>query len=248
MASSKTCIIPNIGYNKKMEEERKGYDDYKKENEAENTAPPHWYCPRCETKNDLSDADCVKCKFNEKQNELVTSASACGSGLVILSFHVESCDEIKCYLYWQGAFIRFLPQDIATVLPLIFNNQCNGNEGFGARKVAQDLIKILKPKMRDYPFESFYNEYKLSKQKIAFEKKTRHKLESTRKLMPDLETSTSVDMRRVYDDDIKQELTISKSEPAPNEVNEGGALSGLIFWLKSADSSTNYASHWELLK
>eukprot|EP01084_Bolivina_argentea_P110377 197115_1 len=95
-------------------------DDYKKaENEAENIgekrkkinnkpeAPKPWKCPKCDVMNDTKTDKCSKCEFNEKDNILITSSTGCSGGVIILSFHVESCDEIKCYLYWQGAFIRF---------------------------------------------------------------------------------------------------------------------------------------------
>eukprot|EP01083_Nonionella_stella_P071763 192963_1 len=42
-------------------------------------------------------------------------------GLLTLSFHVKQENEIKCYLFWNGQMIRFMPNDIKTVLPCIIN-------------------------------------------------------------------------------------------------------------------------------
>eukprot|EP01084_Bolivina_argentea_P300952 519051_1 len=133
MESSQTCTIPNIGYIKKMKGEQKVRkyqlnmtdDDYKNaQKEVENIAnkrkkpqqPKTRKCSKCDTMNDSKSEICCKCKFNAKENILVTSLAGCNN-VMTLSFHVESCDEIKCYLYWQGAFIRFFPQDIKTLLP-----------------------------------------------------------------------------------------------------------------------------------
>ena len=41
-------------------------------------------------------------------------------GLVTFSFHAKSEDDIKCYLHYKGGSMRFLPEDVGTVLPWLF--------------------------------------------------------------------------------------------------------------------------------
>eukprot|EP01084_Bolivina_argentea_P018151 33842_1 len=183
-----------------------------------------------------------------------------------LSFHVESSDEIKCYLYWKGGFIRFLPDDVISLLPLLFNAKVDGNKEFATCQEAADLVKYLTPKMRDYPFESFYNEYKLKKAQIhsnntkPTEPVNVSRSSPSQSSIPIHKASNSkiqsTPMSNLYDEkneEQKQEISLiteSKSEPPPTSKSaiESGPLQKLIFWLSVQHSSTNYALHWNLFK
>ena len=62
-----------------------------------------------------------KQKYREKIiNANKTSLTSCNGAMMVLSFHVESTDEIRCYLYLHGQICRFLPSDIIHVLPIFF--------------------------------------------------------------------------------------------------------------------------------
>eukprot|EP01084_Bolivina_argentea_P286474 491431_1 len=53
-------------------------------------------------------------------NTTINSQSEASGKLMTFSFNVESKEEIKCYLYWNGQTQRFLPMDIQQLLPLLF--------------------------------------------------------------------------------------------------------------------------------
>lgn len=77
-----------------------------------------------------------------------------GSGLggyqFTLSFHIESVDEIKCYLFFQGWISRFLPQDMIDVWPLWFvENKVNC--GF-----VEEMKWVDEMRMLEIPDDNFF--------------------------------------------------------------------------------------------
>eukprot|EP01083_Nonionella_stella_P273266 926927_1 len=52
-------------------------------------------------------------KENKKlRTQIINSEHAMKHGMLMLSFHVISVDEIRCYLYFGGSMMRFLPEDL----------------------------------------------------------------------------------------------------------------------------------------
>ena len=60
--------------------------------------------------------------------ETVRSTSHCDGSLLTLSIHALENDVVKCYLYWNGQKIRFVPRDIRSILPTIFNMKWNAGQ------------------------------------------------------------------------------------------------------------------------
>eukprot|EP01084_Bolivina_argentea_P217347 369035_1 len=113
--------------------------------------------------NNEQKTDEVKTK-EEMLQQKITSSSKCDGTMLVLSFHVESVDEIRCYIYLNGNMVRFLPDDLKNYLPEFFiddqRNKAywNSNEEEGLNT----LIKNIKAKLIDRRFESFYIQYKLN--------------------------------------------------------------------------------------
>ena len=86
----------------------------------------------------------------------LTSATA---SAMTLSFHVESADEIRCYLFVEGGVMRFLPQDIIEVVPRFFDPEFGDNARWvsrhGGRK-ANMLVKQMSRQLCDKKFNAFY--------------------------------------------------------------------------------------------
>merc|ERR1712228_1003802 len=125
--SSKTCIVPNIGYTEAML------------------------------------ADKINNVSKDKQSEeVIHSGFPAGGSLLILSFHVEAADNIRCYLYLNGCMTRFFAEDIVNLLPRYFEDS-KENQEFIESDEAKTMIEEMKPRLRDMKFEAFYNEYKFNK-------------------------------------------------------------------------------------
>eukprot|EP01084_Bolivina_argentea_P217346 369032_1 len=94
--------------------------------------------------------------------QTVTSSSKCDGTMLVLSFHVESVEEIRCYLHMNGQVSRFLPQDMINVLPHFFDENYGQHKGFveDGNGDLKELVRHLKQKLKDVPFESFLSKYK----------------------------------------------------------------------------------------
>merc|ERR1712032_1664812 len=57
----------------------------------------------------------------------IGSGTACDGSIMTFSFHVQKANVIKLYLHCQGNCIRFMPEDIRTILPLLFNKEFGNN-------------------------------------------------------------------------------------------------------------------------
>jgi len=89
------------------------------------------------------------------------SFNAVNKNAMTLSFHVESEDEIRCYLFVQTMCMRFMPEDIIDVLPTFFDSGFRDNAAWTkgdspSGKVAKDLVKVMKTQLTDPRFDAFY--------------------------------------------------------------------------------------------
>lgn len=78
--------------------------------------------------------------------------------LLTLSFQVIRANEIRCYLFWNGSMIRFMPKDLRTIAIKMFNMDWNKGENRKFINESQDLKKIIKSMegvIRDDLFTSF---------------------------------------------------------------------------------------------
>ena len=99
ISASKACVLPNMKYGEKTIDQ-KGDTTEKKSNSQ------------------------GKEKDNEKYvNSNIGAASHCKGSLLTLSFHVIERDIIRCYLWWNGQMIQFMPNDLKNVLPKLFYNK-----------------------------------------------------------------------------------------------------------------------------
>ena len=81
---------------------------------------------------------------DKMQKGVINALDPANGGLMTLSFHVESTDEIRCYLFYNGQMLRFLPEDIVLVLPIFFDPEFGDNKTFAKSQFAKDLIEIMK--------------------------------------------------------------------------------------------------------
>jgi len=100
---------------------------------------------------------------DQKKKELakvITSKDGCKGGMMLLSFHVESADEIRCYLSLNGQCIRFMPRDIIDLLPLFFDPKVPGNKNWKESKRAMDLVEQIENNLTDRRFNAFLSKYR----------------------------------------------------------------------------------------
>mmetsp|Transcript_31106 Transcript_31106/g.27379 ORF Transcript_31106/g.27379 Transcript_31106/m.27379 type:complete len:536 (-) Transcript_31106:14-1621(-) len=79
--------------------------------------------------------------------------------LITFSFHIESLDEIKCYLFYNGCVSRFYGQDIMEIFPNIFDMEYEDNMKF-TKNDNEKTIEIAKNiVLSDLHFETFYKSF-----------------------------------------------------------------------------------------
>ena len=84
----------------------------------------------------------------------------CGGSILTLSFHVKQENVIKLYLYCNGQSIRFMPEDIRNVLPLLFDMEYPGNKEFLNRHdIVQSHIDHMRRGLVDEEFMAFQQTY-----------------------------------------------------------------------------------------
>lgn len=83
----------------------------------------------------------------------------------------KEVEVVQCYLYWNGQITRFMPRDVKTLLPAMFNMKWNagkplvdGAKSQNERFVEADgeldaLIAKMKKRLRDKNFEHFWSKY-----------------------------------------------------------------------------------------
>jgi len=89
----------------------------------------------------------------KRRNDIITAKSSAKGYLLCFSFHILSKEEIKCYLYTRGQMVRFMPIDVATLLPELFVINANNAKFIEHEKKTGDIAKSIK--LTDKPFEKF---------------------------------------------------------------------------------------------
>merc|ERR1712087_500806 len=98
--------------------------------------------------------------------------------VMMVSFHVMSHDEIRCYLHINGQGMRFLPDDIRTVLPHFFDPKFGENSQWKDSKAAEEMVARMQPLLKDLKFAAFFNNWK---------DKDVHKIDVSGRVLPGLE-------------------------------------------------------------
>ena len=93
------------------------------------------------------------------EQQPITSQSNCNGAMIMLSFHVESTDEIRCYFYTNGQFLRFMPSDIINLFPSFFDKEVGDNKTFAESDLAKKLVEDMNQNLRDVNFEAFLKKY-----------------------------------------------------------------------------------------
>ena len=97
----------------------------------------------------------------------ISSLSSCNGALLTLSCIVKEEDAIKCYLFWRGQMIRFIPKNAKILLEHIFHIATDGGQErqsqFGLRnrdflngKVFDQMMQKMSTQTRDKYFEMLY--------------------------------------------------------------------------------------------
>eukprot|EP01083_Nonionella_stella_P168008 566068_1 len=115
-----------------------------------NNAVPEWYIN--------ASATCLAPK--SKKDEAFGVIDHCKQGTLTLSFHVKRETVIKCYLFWNGGMMRFMPDDIKNVLPQLFNPDKHPKRNEKGEKALDDQIKEMKEKLVDEEFDAFMSRYR----------------------------------------------------------------------------------------
>jgi len=94
--------------------------------------------------------------------EKMVKNSQCANkgGTIVFSFHVESTDEIRCYMYVNGQACRFLADDVRLVLPTLFDMEYADNKTWIGGKECGELMERMKKQLRDVHFMAFLNKYR----------------------------------------------------------------------------------------
>ena len=95
-------------------------------------------------------------KGQGNKNGNITTGTACHGGALTLSFHVESADEIRCYLFVNGGMMRFFPQDVIDVLPRFFDPKFGNNDEWAESRDAQELVERMSGQLVDTKFNAFH--------------------------------------------------------------------------------------------
>eukprot|EP01084_Bolivina_argentea_P256874 432656_1 len=94
-------------------------------------------------------------KKRKLKTEIINTDHPMNNGMLTLSFHVVSKEEIRCYMYIGGRMMRFVPENLKLFLPQFFSDS--------EYKSSEDLdllIKNMNSKLVDARFNSFYHSNK----------------------------------------------------------------------------------------
>jgi len=80
---------------------------------------------------------------------------------LMLSFHVEAEDSMRCYLFINGQCTRFLPEDLKLLLPVFFDPNTADNKDFEDSEEMDEIITALNGKLRDDQFQTFLKQNKV---------------------------------------------------------------------------------------
>jgi len=137
IAASRRCTLPHMSY---------ADGDIMKEMAEES-----------EALKDLNDAQ--KREYWAK-NKNIGAAFGCSGAMLTLSFHVKQEKVIKLYLFCNGQCMRFMPEDIKTVLPALFNMEFGDNKEWIEREEeVEEHIEQMKRVLIDEEFEAFQQSY-----------------------------------------------------------------------------------------
>eukprot|EP00486_Rosalina_sp_Unknown_P004700 CAMPEP_0201570564 /NCGR_PEP_ID=MMETSP0190_2-20130828/12865_1 /ASSEMBLY_ACC=CAM_ASM_000263 /TAXON_ID=37353 /ORGANISM="Rosalina sp." /LENGTH=770 /DNA_ID=CAMNT_0047994219 /DNA_START=93 /DNA_END=2405 /DNA_ORIENTATION=- len=76
-------------------------------------------------------------KYKPLREAITSETKQLNGGLLIFSFQINAEDEIACYLWHQGKCVRFLPQDVVSLLPQMFVSTSE-NMAFVERSIPQN--------------------------------------------------------------------------------------------------------------
>lgn len=125
-----------------------------------NTLPdkhvPEWYFNAAKTviipSMDYKNTQTVK----EDVQDTITITNAYKGKTLTLSFHVDHQESVRCYLFWNGCYIRIVyPQDLKKILLSIFDVEYKDNKTYLEQKADDELNKL---KVKDDTFDKFYKE------------------------------------------------------------------------------------------
>ena len=88
----------------------------------------------------------------------IGSCTSTNGSLLTFSFHIKAQDAMKCYLFYNGQCIRFLPEeDIKKILPYIFNMEFGDNKEYmNNHEELDSLVGRIKDKgFVDSNFDTF---------------------------------------------------------------------------------------------
>eukprot|EP01084_Bolivina_argentea_P000950 1741_1 len=80
------------------------------------------------------------------------------SPIMTLSFHVLEEDVVKLYVFVNGQYFRFMPQDLKDILPVFFVSNDSNKEFKNGEKI-KTLIEEIEPYLKDVKFDDFVKTY-----------------------------------------------------------------------------------------
>lgn len=96
---------------------------------------------------------------DEKEADPMLNAKTLGPH-ILLSFHVEAADNMRCYIHINAQCTRFLPEDLKMLLPLFFE-ESQDNLNFVKSPELKAMIDGLDGKLRDDQFRVFLKDNKV---------------------------------------------------------------------------------------
>lgn len=90
----------------------------------------------------------------------IGAAFELNSSMMTMSFHVKDQDVVKLYLYHNAQCIRFMPEDIKIILPLLFNMDYGDNARWiSEMNEVNGYIDRMRRCLKDVEFEAFQQSY-----------------------------------------------------------------------------------------
>ena len=134
IGASRMCLLPDMKYGAENEEEDEADKKEKSKEQVINE----------------------KAKFSN-----IGANTGCQGSVLTLSLHAKQANVVKLYLYYNGQCIRFMPEDIKVVLPMLFNmNYGNNAEFIKFEKQVNMYIKKMSYGLQDEEFQAFLQDFK----------------------------------------------------------------------------------------
>merc|ERR1719356_295524 len=90
-------------------------------------------------------------------NDTIRVDNAYKGRLITLSFQVDSALSVRCYLFWNGCFIRIVyPDDLRLILRAMFDMKYMKNEEYLKTDEFAQILTTFE--LQDNTFEAFYRE------------------------------------------------------------------------------------------